>query len=114
MSHLWLLFEQNTYILTRNMRASNPLFAEWLLDIGNGISGSIIDFFAQDIRVVHSTSALIQATSGLILTESTLPALARTAILTPTNKNAALLNEEVLNLLQAPSSFNFSIDFPKV
>ena len=114
MSNLWPFFEENTYILSRNMRASNPAFAEWVLDIGNGISGSIVDFSTHHIRLVHSTRALIQATFGLILNVSTLPALARTAILSPTNKNAALLNEEVFAFLHSPSCFNFSIDYPKV
>ena len=72
-SNLWPLFEQGTYILSRNMRASNPFFADWVLDSGNGISGSIVEFSAHNIRVVHSTRVLIQATLGLILNESTLP-----------------------------------------
>ena len=114
MSNLWPLFQQNTYILTRNMRSTNPLFAQWLLDIGNGISGSTIDFAQRNIRLVHSTRALIQATFGLLLNSSTLPSLARTAILTPTNKNSFLLNEEVLTLVNGASGLHFSIDWPIV
>ena len=114
MSNLWPLFEANTYVLTGNMRASNPVFAEWLLDIGNGISGSIINFAENNIRVVASTRALIQATFGLVLNDSTLPALARTAILSPTNKNTFLFNEEVLSLIDSPSVFQFSVDYPIV
>jgi hypothetical protein len=35
MSALWPKISENTLILTRNMKGTNPLFADWLLDIRN-------------------------------------------------------------------------------
>jgi hypothetical protein len=114
MSDLWPLFIQNTYILTQNMRTSNPVFAEWLLDIGYGISGSMINFAEPNVRLVSSSRALIQATFGLILDQTTLQAVASTAIISPTNRNCFVLNEEVLSWVDGPSTFIFSVHYPIV
>ncbi len=54
MSSLWPAFSQNTFIFAQNMRATNPLFADWLLDIGNGISDPLINLLEHSIRAVHS------------------------------------------------------------
>ncbi len=43
---------------------------------------------------------------------STLPSLARCAILSPTNANATKLNEVILGMIPELSSFRYSVDFP--
>jgi hypothetical protein len=112
MSPLWPLFAQNTYLLTINMRSKNPEFSQWLLDIGNGIVGDDINLAVPDLRVVSSSHGLITATFGHCLDRSTLPSLARCAILSPTNANAAKLNEVILAMIPEASSFRYSVDFP--
>jgi hypothetical protein len=74
------------------MRATNPVFAGWLLDIGNGISDPQINLLEHNIRVVHSPNAPIQAKFGSILNASTLQHLTRHVILSPTNKIANIFN----------------------
>ncbi len=112
MSPLWPLFAQNTYILTQNMRSKNPQFSQWLLDIGNGIADDDINLAVSGLRVVSSSHGLITATFGNCIDRSTLPTLGRRAILSPTNANAARLNEIILGMIPEISSFRFSIDFP--
>ena len=114
MSPLWPLFSANTFILTQNMRATNPLFADWLLDVGNGLTGPTINLKEQNIRIVTSAHALIQATFGSVLNPTTIHKIAHCAILSPTNKNTYIFNEEVLNMLEGPSSLRYSIDYPIV
>jgi ATP-dependent DNA helicase PIF1 len=111
MSSVWPLFTNNTFHLTQNMRATNPLFADWLLDIGNSLTDPQINLLDHNIRIVHSPLALIRATFGTELNEQTLPLLTRHIILCPTNKNTAIFNEEVLNMVTGPSILKYSIDY---
>jgi ATP-dependent DNA helicase PIF1 len=96
------------------MSAFNPLFADWVLDIGNGISDPIINLLEHNTRFVHSLNALMHATFGIILNESTLPHLTRHVILSPFNKNTDLFNEEILKIVAGPSIIRYSIDRPFV
>jgi hypothetical protein len=75
MSALWPSISENTFFLTRNMTATNPLFAEWLLDIGNEILAPSFKLLEHRIGVVNNPSALIQATFGIILNEHFAPFL---------------------------------------
>ena len=111
MSPLWPHFDANTFRLTHNMRATNPLFAEWLLDIGNGICDDRIDLPSRHIRVVHNSLALIHATFGNVLNEHTLPNLTHHVILCPTNKNTALFNHQILSMVEGRSHMRYSIDY---
>ncbi len=103
MSALWPNISENTCILTRNMRGTNPLFADWLLDIGNGILAPSVNILEHNIRVVNTPAALKQATFGSILYDATLPHLIRHVILSPTKKTTQIFNEEVQNLVVSPS-----------
>jgi hypothetical protein len=94
------------------MRATNPVFADWLLDIGNGISDPRINLVEHKIRVVHSPNALIQAVFGSILNASTLPHLTRHVILSTTNKNINIFNEEILKMVEGKSYIRYNIDHP--
>ena len=114
MSTLWPLFSNNTFMLTQNMRATNPIFADWLLDIGNGITDPMINLLEHNIRVVTSPTALIHATFGTVLHQSTLPGLTRHIILSPTNKNTIIFNEEILKMVEGDSNYRYSIDWPIV
>jgi hypothetical protein len=96
------------------MRATNPVFADWLLDIGNGISDPDINLLEHNIRVVHSPNALIQAVFGSILNASTLTHLTRHVILSPTNKNTDIFNEKILKMVEGRSYIRYSIDHPLV
>ncbi len=64
MGKLWDHFTPNTFLLTKKMRATNPVFADWLLDVGNGLTGPTIDLLANQIRVLSATRALNQAPIG--------------------------------------------------
>ena len=114
MSNLWPNFSANTFLLTRNMRASNPVFAQWLLDLGNGITGPIVDLLQPNLRTVNTVHGLIHATFGTVLNQTTIDSIKRCVILSPTNKNTAALNEEILNQLEGPSIMRYSVDFPVV
>ena len=114
MSDLWPLFSANTFLLTRNMRASNPAFAEWLLDVGNGITGPTIDLIQPNLRIATSVNGLIQATFGHVLNGTTIDSIKRCVILSPTNKNTFILNEEILNKLEGRSIMRYSTDYPIV
>jgi hypothetical protein len=96
------------------MLSKNPAFSQWLLDIGNGIVGDGINLTVPYLRVVSSSHGLITATFGHYMDRSTLPRfkLARYAILSPTNANAAMHSEIILGMIPELSSFCFSIDFP--
>ena len=105
------LFHANTFHLSKNMRATNPLFADWLLDIGNGISDERIDLLTNQIRIVHNTLALIHSTFGTVLNQHTLPGLIHHVILCPTNKNTAVFNEQILGMVEGTSHMRYSIDY---
>jgi hypothetical protein len=83
MSSLWPLFAQNTYIFTKNMLSKNPVFSQWLLDIGNGIVGDNLNLAVPGLSVVSSSHCLITATFGHCIDRSTLPSLGCSAILSP-------------------------------
>jgi hypothetical protein len=57
---------------------------------------------------------LIQATFGSILNASTLPHLIRHVILSPTNKNTDIFNEEILKMVEGISYRRYRIDHPLV
>ncbi len=117
------------------MRATNPVFADWLLDVGNGLTGPTIDLLANQIRVLSSTRALIQAPIGNALNCRTIDSIKRCVILSPTNRHTEVLNDEIktylrdphlsdtplytevlydeiLNLFEGSSSFRYSVGYP--
>ena len=100
-SPLWKEFKK--YRLTKNMRAENGngLFAECLLQLGNGVCQSVSEdlppnstIIPQDVHASHDIvyDVFPDVSDGM--------KLINTVILTPKNDDALKLNDRVLNKLQ--------------
>jgi hypothetical protein len=90
------------------------MFAQWLLDVGNGITGPIIDVLQPSLRIANTVHGLIHATFGPVLNNTTIDSIKCCVIFSPTNKNTVALNEEILNKLEGPSIMKYRMDFPVV
>ncbi len=71
------------------MGGGSRVFAQWLLDLGNGITGPIVDLLQPNLRTVNTVHGLIHATFGPVLNQTTIDSIKRCVILSPTNKNTA-------------------------
>jgi hypothetical protein len=108
---LWHHFEQLS--LTDNIRAEDdPDFAPWLLRVGNGVDGRVVDLDHHNIDLRYSQEDLIRATFGTVINHVTLQHLRRTIILAPTNRTTLELNDMVLNKIPGRSTHRYSIDTP--
>ena len=106
----WPLFSRNTFHLTENMRANDPSWAQWLLEVGNGLAKNPVEFDTSKITVVNSPDALVSATFSNCINENNIESLKKTVILSATNRAVLELNEKVLNCVQSPAHMKYSID----
>jgi hypothetical protein len=101
-------FRESTLPVLQNLSLwcwpqANPVLADWLLDIGNGVSDFSIDLLDQHIREVHDSLAVIHAFFGTVLIQHTLPVLTH-HILCPTNKKTAHVNEQIISMVEGQST----------
>ena len=109
---LWHHFEQLS--LTDNIRAAqDPEFAPWLLRVGDGVDGSIVDLNHHNINIIHTQNELIDATFGPVINDVTLTHLRKTVILAPTNRTTLELNDIVLKRMPRDSVYRHSVDTAK-
>ena len=108
---LWHHFEQLS--LSDNIRAEDDLdFAPWLLRVGDGVDGRVVDLNHHNIDLRYSQEELIHATFGEVINEITLQHLRKTVILAPTNRTTLELNDIVLDKMPGDSVHRMSIDTP--
>ena len=108
---LWHHVEQLSLI--NNIRAAgDPEFAPWLLRVGDGLDGAIVDLDHHGIRLAYSQEELIDDTFGTEINALTLTHLRKTVILAPTNRTTLELNDRVINKIPGDSTHRFSIDTP--
>ena len=112
MSPLWDHFTPNTFRLTHNHRSEQADFSEWLLTVGNGISGDDTFINPDKINITHNPKALIHHVFGPTINPVTLSTMRKNVILSPTNKNTEALNEDILKQMEGPDFFAESIDLP--
>ena len=112
MGKQWPLFSQNTIHLTENMRANDPTWAQWLLDVGNGLVQNPVHLDPTKLKLVHSPDHLVSSTFGNAINSDNIDSLKRTVILSSTNKAVLELNEKVLQCVQSPAECKHSIDTP--
>ena len=108
MSPLWCHFK--IINLTRNMRSEDPAFADWVLNIGNGIDGLKVIYNPLEEDLVYNEKDLISHTFGSVINEHTLPNLRKRVILSPTNDNCAQINQIILDSIPGESIIHSSID----
>ena len=107
--YLW--DEVKVLSLTENMRSTDPLFSQWLLDVGNGVIAPSIDFKDTGIRIVHEADDLIKCMFGGRITENTIRRDKHHVILCPNNQQADSINEKILAKLQTSEYYNCTIDY---
>jgi PIF1-like helicase len=108
-SRLWRLFQ--IFHLHVNIRAAEDAgFADFLLDVGNGILPEDEDGKIEIPEEILSDGDLIQEVFGELLDHDNPETYQDRAILTPTNVVALSLAETVLNLLATPERIYKSQD----
>jgi hypothetical protein len=112
MGKQWPLFSQNTIHLTENMRANDPTWAQWLLDVGNGLVDNPVQLDPTKLKLVQSPDHLVSCTFGNVINGDNIDSFKKTVILSSTNRAVLELNEKVLKCVQSPEEFKHSIDTP--
>jgi hypothetical protein len=88
---------------------SSETFSNWLLDVGNGISGNIITLPSQ--TVVKTESELIHSVFGDHLGPNSSNQILRRCILCVTNVTALRLNETIVSQFSGRSKVYYSQDW---
>ena len=110
MGKQWHLFVRNIFSFTENMRSNDPLFANWLLAVGNGLVPNPVALDPLKIHVVSRPIQLVAATFGTVINSNNIRSLLKNIIVSPTNVNVQLLNAQVLALVEGPNCMRYSID----
>ena len=110
MGKQWHLFVGNIFSFTENMRSNDPLFANWLLAVGNGLVPNPVELDPLKMHVVSKPIQLVTATFGTVINSQNIRTLLKNIIVSPTNVNVQLLNAQVLALVEGPNCMRYSID----
>jgi hypothetical protein len=99
MSYLWAHIK--CVELKRNIRvnsdAESQEYAQWVLDVGNGVDKSDTTTFPRRVDLVHHHLDLIERIFGQDINKESIAQNFSRAIVSPTNKNTRAFNEIIIN-----------------